>query len=52
MPTTWSPDANLSLRDATTRPAPPARITSPTATGAMYDFASFIQPRMAGSSEM
>ena len=33
------------------RDAAPARITSPIATGRMYDLPSFIQPRIAGSSE-
>src|SRR5262249_24385111 len=37
--------------DAITRPTPPARMTSPRATGAIYDLPSFIQPRIAGSSD-
>src|SRR5688572_20477004 len=35
-----------------TLPAAPARMTSPSFTGGMYDLPSFIQPRIAGSSEM
>jgi hypothetical protein len=45
------PTANFGCFDAMTRPTPPARMTSPNATGAMYDLLSFIQPRIAGSSE-
>src|SRR5260221_195897 len=52
LPATRSPSLNPGWRDASTLPAAPARITSSMATGRMYDLASFIQPRMAGSSEM
>src|SRR5688572_2428393 len=51
MPTTWSPTANFGSFEATTLPTPPARMTSPMPTGGMYDLPSFIQPRMAGSSD-
>ena len=50
-PLTWSPLAKFGCFDSTTSPMASARITSPIATGAMYDLASFIQPRIAGSSE-
>ena len=33
------------------RPIPPARITSPIPTGGTYERPSFIQPRIAGSSD-
>ena len=42
---------NLGCLDAMTLPTAPARMTSPIPTGAMYDLPSFIQPRMAGSSD-
>ena len=48
---TRSPSAKLGCLEATTLPMPPARITSPISTGAMYDLPSFIQPRIAGSSD-
>ena len=51
-PVTCSPTAKSGLRDATTRPIAPARMTSPICTGGMYERPSFIQPRIAGSSEM
>ena len=35
LPVTWSPTAKAALRDATTTPMPPARITSPMPTGGM-----------------
>ena len=38
--------------EAITSPTAPARITSPMPTGGMYERASFIHPRIAGSSEM
>ena len=50
-PATKSPALNPGCFDALTTPAPPARITSPISTGRMYDLPSFIQPRMAGSSD-
>ena len=40
------------LRDAVTIPTPSARISSPMPTGGMYERASLIHMRMAGSSEM
>src|SRR5687767_14876431 len=46
-----SPSLNFGCFDARTLPAPPARITSPIATGLMYERPSFIHPRIAGSSE-
>ena len=51
-PVTVSPTAKPGFLDAITRPAPRARMTAPISTGAMYDRPSFIQPRIAGSSEM
>src|SRR3954447_26138155 len=51
IPVTWSPSANPSWREASTLPTPPARITSPIPTGSMYERPSFIQPRIAGSSD-
>ena len=50
-PETWSPSAKRSSPDATTRPTPPARMTAPILTGGTYERPSFIQPRMAGSSD-
>src|SRR5215471_13927616 len=52
MPTTWSPTASDGSFEAITRPTPPARITSQSLTGGTYDFPSFIQPRIAGSSDI
>jgi hypothetical protein len=40
------------LLDFSTVPAEKLRMTSPRPTGGEYDLVSFIQPRMAGSSEM
>ena len=52
VPRTCVPTASCGCFDSTTLPIAPARITSPIATGRMYDLPSFIQPRIAGSSEM
>ena len=49
--TTHDPSGQRSLRDATTRPTAPPRIGSPSGNGDTYDFASFIRPRMYGSTE-
>src|SRR5437016_233017 len=52
IPCTASPDLKAGLLDFSTVPAEKLRMTSPRPTGGEYDLVSFIQPRMAGSSEI
>ncbi len=52
-PLTKSPAAKFGLFDSVTWPTAMARITPPSGTGGMYESSlAFIQPRIAGSSEM
>ncbi|MDR8937969.1 hypothetical protein FEP65_04879 [Burkholderia multivorans] len=50
-PTTRSPTAKSGWRDSITSPAVPPIITSLSGCGGAYDFASFMRPRMYGSSD-
>ena len=48
---TMSPGASDSSRDSTTSATVPPGMTAPSSTGAAYDLASLIRPRMYGSSD-
>ena len=50
--TTHEPSSKRPLRDAMTCPTAPPVSGSPSANGGTYDFASFIRPRMYGSTDM
>src|SRR5207244_10528144 len=51
IPNTRSPSVYAALRDCTTSPSPPARMTSPTWMPGTYVSMPFIHTRMAGSSD-